>query len=146
MREEPPDFVASMDEGIEGLKVAWSADLGYAAVDPEVASIAYKGAKVFEELGCEVEEPTVSLQHPIEYFMTIFSTGAYVSYKELYQNKRQLLTSYVRGNMELGGGDDGRGLREGDVRLPETAEPGGRRDGGVRPALDADDVGAGVSR
>ena len=102
MREEPPDFVASMDEGIEGLKVAWSADLGYAAVDPEVASIAYKGAKVFEELGCEVEEPTVSLQHPIEYFMTIFSTGAYVSYKELYQNKRQLLTSYVRGNMALG--------------------------------------------
>ena len=77
-------------------------DLGYAAVDPEVARIAYEGARVFEDLGCEVEEPEISLQHPIEYFMTIFSTGAYVSYGELYENQRNLLTSYVRGNMALG--------------------------------------------
>ena len=102
MREEPPDFGAGLDEGVEGLKVAWSADLGYAAVDPEVVRIAYGGAQVFEELGCVVEEPRISLQHPIEYFMTIFSTGAYVSYKELYENRRNLLTSYVRGNMALG--------------------------------------------
>ena len=102
MREEPPDFAAGLDEGVKGLKVAWSVDLGYAAVDPEVARIAREGARVFEELGCEVEEPTISLQHPIEYFMTIFSTGAYVSYKELWEKQRLLLTSYVRGNMALG--------------------------------------------
>ena len=102
MREKPPNFSKGLDEGVEGLKVAWSADLGYAAVDPEVARIAYEGAQVFEELGCEVAEPQISLQHPIEYFMTIFSTGAYVSYRELYENQRDLLTSYVRGNMALG--------------------------------------------
>ena len=102
MREKPPNFSAGLDKGVEGLKVAWSVDLGYAAVDPEVARIAYAGAQVFEELGCEVEEPKISLQHPIEYFMTIFSTGAYVSYRELYENQRDLLTSYVRGNMALG--------------------------------------------
>ena len=102
MREKPPNFSEGLDKGVEGLKVAWSVDLGYAAVDPEVASIAYAGARVFEELGCEVEEPQISLQHPIEYFMTIFSTGAYVSYRELYENQRDLLTSYVKGNMALG--------------------------------------------
>ena len=95
-------FAAGLDEGVKGLKVAWSVDLGYAAVDPEVARIARDGARVFEELGCEVEEPSISLQHPIEYFMTIFSTGAYVSYKELWEKQRGLLTSYVRGNMALG--------------------------------------------
>ncbi len=102
MRETPPDFSAGLADGVEGLKVAWSSDLGYAAVDPEVANVAYQGAGVFEELGCDVGMPPISLQHPIEYFMTIFSTGAYVSYKELYENKRNLLTSYVRGNMALG--------------------------------------------
>lgn len=102
MREKPPNFSAGLEKWVEGLKVAWSVDLGYAAVDPEVARIAYAGALIFEELGCEVEEPKISLQHPIEYFMTIFSTGAYVSYRALYENQRDLLTSYVRGNMALG--------------------------------------------
>ena len=102
MREEPPDFVAAVGQGVEGLRVAWSVDLGYAAVDAEVARIAAEGARVFEELGCVVEEPQISLQHPIEYFMTIFSTGAYVSYKDLYEQQRGLLTNYVRGNLALG--------------------------------------------
>ena len=102
MREEPPDFVAAVAQRLEGLRVAWSVDLGYAAVDAEVARIAAEGARVFEDLGCVVEEPQISLQHPIEYFMTIFSTGAYVSYKDLYEQKRGLLTNYVRGNLALG--------------------------------------------
>ena len=102
MREEPPDFVAAVAQSLEGLRVAWSVDLGYAAVDPEVVRIAAEGARVFEKLGCVVEEPEISLQHPIEYFMTIFSTGAYVSYKDLYEQKRGLLTNYVRGNLALG--------------------------------------------
>ena len=102
MREEPPNFVDAVGGELEGLKVAWSLDLGYAAVDPEVAQVAHRGAKVFEELGCEIEEPQISFQHPIEYFMTIFSTGAYVSYKELWEEQRGVLTSYVRGNMQLG--------------------------------------------
>ena len=102
MREEPPDFVAAVAQSLEGLRVAWSVDLGYAAVDAEVARIAAEGARVFEDLGCVVEEPQISLQHPIEYFMTIFSTGAYVSYKDLYEQKRGLLTNYVRGNLALG--------------------------------------------
>ncbi len=102
MREEPPDFVAAVAQSLEGLRVAWSVDLGYVAVDAEVARIAAEVARVFEDLGCVVEEPQISLQHPIEYFMTIFSTGAYVSYKELYEQKRGLLTNYVRGNLSLG--------------------------------------------
>ncbi len=107
MRESPPNFSEGLGDGIEGLKVAWSPDLGYAAVDPEVARIAYEGAGVFDELGCDVVSPDISLQHPIEYFMTIFSTAAYASYGELYENRRNLLTSYVRGNMALGASTSG---------------------------------------
>ncbi len=42
---------------LRGLRVAYSADWGYAAVDPQVREIVGKAARVFEsELGCIVEE------------------------------------------------------------------------------------------
>ena len=44
-------------DGFGGLRVAFSEDLGYAAVDPEVRRIAREAAQVFaSDLGCEVEE------------------------------------------------------------------------------------------
>lgn len=44
-------------EGFGGLRVAFSEDLGYAAVDPEVRRIAREAAQVFaSDLGCAVEE------------------------------------------------------------------------------------------
>lgn len=52
------DYLAEIERGtdISGLRVAWSPDLGYATVDPEVAAIAESAARRFEELGCELVE------------------------------------------------------------------------------------------
>ena len=54
------DWMAAVGRGAEGfgrLRVAFSEDLGYAAVDPEVRRIAREAAQVFaNDLGCEVEE------------------------------------------------------------------------------------------
>ena len=36
LRETPPDFVTSVDKDIKGLRIAWSPDYGFAAVDPEI--------------------------------------------------------------------------------------------------------------
>jgi len=52
----PEDYVGRLHEGIKGLRVAWSADLGGLRVDPEVASVAREAARTFEALGCAVEE------------------------------------------------------------------------------------------
>ncbi len=41
---------------LRGLKAAWSADFGYAAVDPEVRRLTAAAAARFAELGCSVEE------------------------------------------------------------------------------------------
>jgi aspartyl-tRNA(Asn)/glutamyl-tRNA(Gln) amidotransferase subunit A len=61
--------------GIAGLRVAWTPDLGYAAVDPEVREIAAAAAARFAELGCEVEEAQPSAADPWEMVHTIWSSA-----------------------------------------------------------------------
>ncbi len=57
--EAPPEnYPARLGQGIKGLKVAYSPDLGHARVDPEVATLVAEAAKTFEDLGCTVEEVT----------------------------------------------------------------------------------------
>ena len=50
------DWVAATAGGIAGLRVAYSPDWGYAAVDPGVRTVVDRAVTVFErDLGCEVE-------------------------------------------------------------------------------------------
>ena len=67
-----PDYVAACDGGIAGLRVAWSPDLGYAQVDPEVRAIAERAARRFAELGAHVEEDAPGWPDPYELFHTLF--------------------------------------------------------------------------
>jgi len=62
----PEDYPARLDEGIAGLKVAYSPDLGYLKVDAEVAEPARRAALAFNELGCHVEEVNPGWGDPIE--------------------------------------------------------------------------------
>lgn len=55
---EPEDYPARCAEGIAGLKVAYSPDLGHARVDEEVAALVADAAGAFEALGATVEEVT----------------------------------------------------------------------------------------
>ena len=58
--EAPPaDYPARLEDGIAGLKVAFSPDLGHARVDPEVAALVQSAAEAFQSLGCTVDNPTV---------------------------------------------------------------------------------------
>ena len=51
------DWMETIKGDLKGLKVAFSIDWGYAAVDPEVRKIVTEAANVFEsDLGCIVEE------------------------------------------------------------------------------------------
>jgi aspartyl-tRNA(Asn)/glutamyl-tRNA(Gln) amidotransferase subunit A len=58
--EAPPaDYPRHLGEGIKGLRVAYSPDLGHARVDPDVASLVGDAAKAFADLGCRVDQVTV---------------------------------------------------------------------------------------
>jgi Asp-tRNA(Asn)/Glu-tRNA(Gln) amidotransferase A subunit family amidase len=58
------DWGRAAEGGIRGLRVAWSPDLGYAAVDPEVRVLCETAVKVFETLDAVVEESHPGFDNP----------------------------------------------------------------------------------
>jgi Asp-tRNA(Asn)/Glu-tRNA(Gln) amidotransferase A subunit family amidase len=67
------DFARAPEGGVRGLRVAWSPDLGYAPVDPEVRSVAEAAAKRFASLGCTVEEASPGFDNPKQLFIELTS-------------------------------------------------------------------------
>ena len=92
MRETPPDFASGLEESLSGLRIAWSSNMGYAVIDPEVVQVTSEAARVFEELGCGVDEPAFELEDPVPAFLNIFYVGNYVSYGHLLEDSADLLT------------------------------------------------------
>lgn len=69
----PPDFLAACDGDLGGLRVGWSPDLGYAAVDPAVADLTRRAAGRFRDLGCDVEEAKIDSGNPSDFHRAIYS-------------------------------------------------------------------------
>src|SRR5262249_58020691 len=66
-----PSFLSACDAGLEGLSIGWSADLGYARVDSEVAELCATAAGALREPGCHVEGVTPGWGKPEGIFRTI---------------------------------------------------------------------------
>ena len=91
-----PPFLAACEGGLEGLSVGWSADFGYARVDPEVAELCGAAAEQFEGLGCHVEVVTPSWENPEEIFRTLSAAESYAAWRErLEDSADQLDPSFV---------------------------------------------------
>ena len=54
------------------MRVAWSADLGFAPVEPETRKIAEAAARAFSEIGLEVEEASPDLGDPSMILKTLY--------------------------------------------------------------------------
>jgi len=70
------DFVAGLEDGVKGWKIAYSPDLGYAKVDPEIAAACAAAAKQFEALGAHVEQVGKIFDSPREALLTLWGAGA----------------------------------------------------------------------
>ncbi|MBN6054161.1 amidase, partial [Nonomuraea sp. RK-328] len=55
------DFAPDPEEGVAGLRVAWSPDLGGLPVDPATAAVTASAPAVFERLGARVEQVELDL-------------------------------------------------------------------------------------
>lgn len=69
------DYLAAAGEGVRGLRVAWSPDLGYALVDPAVRETCERAAKAFEGLGCRVDAAAPGFDDPEETWSMLFYGG-----------------------------------------------------------------------
>ena len=107
LRDAPGDLAAATRRDVKGLRVGLSMDFGYAGVDPEVRDSVEGAAKVFEELGCSVENADLDLDHPYDTFMTIFGANSLVAYGALMESNRDDLTDYTRQWLEDGASTTG---------------------------------------
>lgn len=119
MRESLPDCMANLNSGVRGWRVAWSADLGYAAVDPEVVRVTGQAARVFEELGATVEEPALVVDDPFPSFWDLFATATYTSYGHLMDEHRDEFTGYGLRSLDHGAKMTGADLSRALLRVDQ---------------------------
>ncbi len=75
----PPDdkdFTEGLGGGVRGWRIAFSPDLGYAKVDPEIAAAAAGAARRFEDLGAHVEQIDAIFASPRDALFTLWAAGA----------------------------------------------------------------------
>ena len=70
------DWCAGLDDGVAGLRIAYSADLGYADVDGEIAAIVADGARVFADLGADLENRDPGFDDPTAMFRILWWVGS----------------------------------------------------------------------
>jgi len=91
---EGVDYVGETETGIAGLKVAFSADLGFARVDSEVAQLVARAAEQFSELGAHVEPVDPGFDDPTPVFDVLWKVGVF--------NALKGYSEAVRGRMDPG--------------------------------------------
>ena len=102
LRETPPDFVAAVDDEVRGLRIGWSPDFGFAAVDPEVLEVTSKAAWAFEELGCHVEDSGLVMDSPYDAYGPLYEVAAYSSYHRYLESHGDHLMYYTKDFIEAG--------------------------------------------
>ena len=75
----PPDgrdYTQGLEDGVRGLRIAFSPALGYGRVDPEVAAAVERAARRFAELGAAVETVDPGFADPAQTWLTLWWAGA----------------------------------------------------------------------
>ena len=102
IRSAPPDFLAATERPIDGLRIAWSPDFGFADVDADVARITKHAALAFQDLGCTVEEIDITLLEPYDSFGPIQAATAYNNIAKHLPRYGDQMTAYGQYWMERG--------------------------------------------
>lgn len=103
----PPDstdYTVGLDDGIRGLRIAYSPTLGYARhVDPEVAA-AVEGAahRLADELGAHVEQIDPGFEDPLDITIGLWFAGAHTVWAQLSPEQQALTDPDFRAQAELG--------------------------------------------
>lgn len=100
----PAEYLQAVEQPeISGWKVAWSPDLGFAPVDPEVVEICQKAAQVFAgELGCKVEEAAPDFSDSPQIFQVLRGVRMAAAYADFLPQWRDKMQPNLVWNTEYG--------------------------------------------
>ena len=93
---------AGLDQGVEGLRIAFSPTLGYASIDPEVERIVADAAKAFARLGATVELVDPGIEDPFDIFQTFWFAGAAKLVQSFDPERRALIEQGLQDVAEKG--------------------------------------------
>ena len=97
-------FLEACDGGIAGLSVAWSPDLGYARLDPEVAELCAIAAERFESFGGHVEVVSPYWDDPEEIFRTMIGAETWSAWGDRLEADGERMDRSLRALMKFGAG------------------------------------------
>ena len=90
------DYGAILDGGIDGLRAAYSPDLGYSTVDPEVAAKVAAAVKSLEALGVHVDQVDPGIDNPQEIFRDHWYAGAAFVLRGMTEEQRDMVDPGLR--------------------------------------------------
>ena len=97
------DYTVGLNDGVRGLKIAYSPTLGYANnVHPEVAAAVRAAALAFEEQGAIVELVDPGFDDPLPISTGLWFLGAYTVWSGLSAGQQALTDPDFRAQAELG--------------------------------------------
>lgn len=102
LRQPPPDFVSALEKPIEGLRIGWNSDFGFAHVDSDVVEVTSSAVHVFEELKCHVEECDISISEPYDVFGTIQAADSHTNLGHFLPEYGDRMTEFARFFIEQG--------------------------------------------
>jgi len=90
------DWTECLKGDIKGLKVAYTLDWGYAAVDPEIKKVVRDAVTVFERLGCTVTEDTPGWEDPFNAFWSLVAMETDLrGMRKILERYRDQMTPHV---------------------------------------------------
>jgi aspartyl-tRNA(Asn)/glutamyl-tRNA(Gln) amidotransferase subunit A len=96
------DYRIGLEDGVKGLRIAYSEDLGYAKVDPEIRKIVGDAVKTFAQLGATVAAQDPGFEDCGPLFASHWFPGAAMIVRNTHPKKRALMDKGLLETAKLG--------------------------------------------
>jgi len=95
-------FSKPLKRNFKKVRVAWSTNLGGLPMDPRVTAVLERQRKIFEDLGCIVEQAEPDFSGATEAFETMRAVAFVQNYGELVKTRRGEVKDSIAWNVEQG--------------------------------------------